>query len=135
MLDLASCERIKLEHLDVVPAFSCGDNELDEYLQKDAIHYENHLYASTYLFVKGNPDNPTVKEVIAFYSLSSDRVRPAHPDSKDGKRMHEVLKAKNLPINLSKLGMPAILIGRLAVAQVYQGNKIGTNIIDAIVFH
>lgn len=93
--------------------FSCGVNELDLYLKQFASQDIKRKLAVCYVITTQE------NEVIAYYTLSSNSVNLADIPSELG---------RSLPYE----EIPVIIIGRLAVHEEYQGNKIGQSLlIDA----
>lgn len=94
--------------------FSCGIDELDQYLKQYASQDVKKRLAVCYV-VTSHED-----EVIGYYTLSSNSI-----------------DLSDIPDDLSKslryAEIPVVIIGRLAVDQNYQGNKLGqTLLIDAL---
>lgn len=96
-------------------AFSCGKQLLDNYIKTQATQDDRKNVSRTFVLVGNEPE-----EIAGFYTISSTAIA-----------------AENIPTELSrKLPhyplIPAALIGRLAVANVYRGKKHGGNLlIDA----
>ncbi|WP_149525604.1 GNAT family N-acetyltransferase [Sphingobacterium hotanense] len=86
--------------------FRCGVDELDIYLKQYANQDIKRRLAVCYVIADKNND------VIGYYTLSSN-----HIDISD------ILE--NLAKSLTYSEVPVIIIGRLAVHQDYQGNKLG----------
>lgn len=94
--------------------FSCGIDELDNYLKQYANQDIKKRLAVCYVIA--DKDN----DVIGYYTLSSNSIG-----------------LSDIPEDLSKSlkyeEIPVIIIGRLAVHHDYQGNKLGqTLLIDAL---
>jgi|SRR5690606_551176 len=86
--------------------FRCGVDELDIYLKQYANQDIKRRLAVCYVIADNNND------VIGYYTLSSNRI-----DISD--------IPENLAKSLTYSEVPVIIIGRLAVHQNYQGNKLG----------
>jgi GNAT superfamily N-acetyltransferase len=97
-------------------AFSCGEERLDTYFHHHAGQDERRHLARTFVFL----DLATLA-VAGYYTLAAASVAPAAlPDT----------LIKKLP---SYSQLPAMLIGRLAVAIEYQGQGVGRLLLaDAI---
>jgi len=94
--------------------FSCGIDELDNYLKQYANQDIKKRLAVCYVIADQNND------VIGYYTLSSNSI-----DLSD--------IPEDLAKSLKYVEIPVIIIGRLAVHQDYQGNKLGqTLLIDAL---
>lgn len=94
--------------------FSCGIDELDNYLKQYANQDIKKRLAVCYVIA--DQDN----DVIGYYTLSSNSI-----DLSD--------IPEDLAKSLKYVEIPVIIIGRLAVHKDYQGNKLGqTLLIDAL---
>lgn len=94
--------------------FSCGIDELDNYLKQYANQDIKKRLAVCYVIA--DQDN----DVIGYYTLSSNSI-----------------DLSDIPGDLAKslkyVEIPVVIIGRLAVHKDYQGNKLGqTLLIDAL---
>src|SRR5207249_1983008 len=96
-------------------SFSCGKPSLDEFIHRLATQYERRDIARTYVAVA-----PRQHLVLGYYTLSSGSVAFASiPD--------EV--SKKIP----RHPLPVALLGRLAVDQSVQGQRLGaTLLLDAL---
>lgn len=94
--------------------FTCGIDELDIYLKKYANQDIKKRLAVCYVFADNHND------IIGYYTLSSNSIDLSDiPD--------------DLAKSLKYAEIPVVIIGRLAVHQDYQGNKIGQILlIDAL---
>lgn len=97
-------------------AFSCGAEELDDYLRRRASQDQKRNVAQVFV----TADEPG-RRVIGFYTLSTLSIDLGHlPDD----------LARRLP-KYSEI--PAALLGRLAVDQNFQGQGVGEHLlIDAL---
>lgn len=94
--------------------FSCGVNELDLYLIQYVSQDVKKRLAVCYVVADG------ARNIIGYYTLSSNSI-----------------DLSDIPEDLSKAlkytEIPVVIIGRLAVHQDYQGNRLGQNLlIDAL---
>ena len=83
--------------------FDCGDNDLNDFLLKDAKDYQRRLLAVTYLIE--NEVNESTKSVWR-------KIK------------------RNFPRSKHRRDYPAVKIGRLAVNKSYQGLQIGTIVMN-----
>jgi GNAT superfamily N-acetyltransferase len=100
----------KLEASDRTDDFDCGDVQLNEYLKRYAIKNQRRMFGVTYV-AACSQELPC--RVIGYFTLANTSV------SRDG-----------LPAELLKgipkySGLPAFLLGRLAVHKPFQGKGIG----------
>ena len=95
--------------------FDCGKPELNNWLQRLAGQYDRRDLARTYAAVREDD-----RRVLAYYSISSHLVRyDALPED----------QAKGLPT----IDIPVVLLGRLAVDQSVQGQRLGEHLlVDAL---
>src|SRR5437773_5167460 len=108
--DLAAPEKLKAEH--DVSAFNSGEPTLDEWLQQRALANEESGASRTYVVCSGN-------QVVGYYALANGAI--AHNEVTGRVR-------RNMPDPV-----PAMVIGRLAIDQAYQGQGIGAALLrDAI---
>ena len=101
-------------------SFYCGDIDLNEFLTRDAIDYQNSLLAVTYLVKEGDV-------TIGYVSIANDKIS-IHDSNKSGWRRIK----KSFNHSKHRADYPAVKIGRLAVDKDYQDKDIGTIIIDFI---
>ena len=116
------CELIALSPEQRMKDFDCGDKDLNEFFNCDAIRYQEQLMGQTY-FLR---HNETQKTVCAF-SLSPDGFKMTWlPGSRRKKVREFVPREKNLQ------SYPAFLIGRLGVAAEFGGQGLGTQLLEFI---
>lgn len=85
-----------------VSSFDCGDPDLNEFLQKDALKYQNeHLSFTRVVFHE--------KELVAYITLLTDSIVLKTPEKKKLVDFHD-----------SVMQWPALKIGRLAVVTTRQ---------------
>lgn len=102
-----------LSEEDDVSNFSCGLNDMDDFLINDAlIQQENNLNV-TYLVICDG-------EIIGFFSLLADRI-----DIKDMDEEYDIAYETS----------SAVKIGRLAIDQKYSSKGIGTAVLDNICYN
>ena len=101
--------------------FSCGDKDLDEFFQKDAETYRTTLMGKSYCFV--SKDNES--EIVAVFTVANDSLRIDYLPNNRRKKM-----IKRTSKHLKRY--PGVLIGRLGVNIKYQGNGVGTEILEFI---
>lgn len=100
---------------DILSQFSCGRNQLDEFLHDDAKHYNEYGLTKTIIVFLEDFDG-----VAAYFSLSSDAVL-----LNDSEKFE-------LGVTLPIKSFPAVKITKLAIASSLQGQKIGSALIDLI---
>jgi len=98
----------KLEPSDTADDFDCGDDSLNEYLRRYAVRDRRRMFGVTYVAVCHQP-----KRIIGYFTLANTSIpREGLPE--------ELLKG--LP---KYQGLPAFLLGRLAVDKHLHGKGIG----------
>ena len=100
----------KLSQKHDLSNFSCGVDDLDEFLKEDALKEQEENLNVTYIAVYEN-------EIIGFVTILSDNVP------------YSIVK-KNVKTKYKSY--PSVKIGRLGVNINYKGLKIGTMILDDI---
>lgn len=105
--------------------FSCGDKDLDEFFEKDAIFYNTELIGKTYAWVKS--DNP--RQIVGLTTLANDSIKSQHIAKSAKNRIQ-----RHVPNSKRGINFPAVLIGRLGVSSEFQGKSwnIGSQIRDFI---
>jgi GNAT superfamily N-acetyltransferase len=99
-----------LDRDDDTSKFTCGKKEIDEFIQKQALGFQEQLLGVTYLFKHGT-------DVIGFATLCTAHINRQKMASEN--RLSEPIAS-----------YPAVLIGQLGVCGAHQGNGIGTYICD-----
>ena len=104
-------------------AFSCKNNDLDEFFNVDSFHYSRQLLGKTYCFRLA----ANVRKIVCAFTLSNDSIRVDDLPNSRGKKIKSVV-----PREKSMRRFPGVLIGRLGVSQEFQGKGIGTELMDFI---
>lgn len=100
--------------------FDCGETDLNDFLLMDAKDYASQLLAVTYLIEADDG-------IAAYFALSNDRISLSESDKATWRRIK-----KAFPYRKHRSDYPAVKIGRLAVDRRYQGQQIGTSILDFV---
>lgn len=120
-------ERCKVRRLDIgdsISAFDCNDEDLNDFLLNESTLYRNALLSVTYVV-----EDKLSNEVLAYFSLSNDKVSISDFESKT--EFNRFRKQKF--VNEKRLrSYPAIKIGRLAIAKSAQHQSIGTYLLEFI---
>ncbi|MCQ2322393.1 MAG: N-acetyltransferase [Bacteroidales bacterium] len=88
---------------------------MEDFFHNDAIPYAKERLGKTYCFV--NNDKPQT-EIVAFFTVSNDSVKTTFiPKSSTNKVQRKVPGQKHLRT------YPAVLLGRLGVAESYKGKE------------
>ena len=125
--------RVDREHLSFIrlkPSysienFSCGDDDLDDFILHRASAFQKHLLSVSYAYVDGDSG-----KVLAYCSLANDKV--AITDFKDKAEFNRFRKKQGFPNEKRLKSYPAVKLCRLGVDLSVKGQQIGTIIIDYI---
>lgn len=112
-----SLQRLGLD--ETRPEFDCGDSDLNEFFSNDSIESDKQLLSVTYLALGEE------KEELAFFSLSNDSIKKEVLPRSTFKRLVQKLHRQK-----RYSSMPAVKLGRLATKTNYQGQGVGTDILD-----
>lgn len=105
-----------------LPAFDCGDEDLNAFFQEDAFSYDAQLLGRSYCFLSALEG-----DIAAVFTLSNSAIRVAELPSNAKRRL-----VKLIPWVKQGRNYPAVLIGRLGVSRKYRNQRIGSQIIDFI---
>jgi GNAT superfamily N-acetyltransferase len=123
MFDLnVQCEFITLSVERPIVDFDCGDADLNEFFNNEALYYKEQLLAQTNFF----RHNETGKIVCAF-SLSPNSLKTVDLPGSRRKKVKEYI-----PREKSLQSYPAFLIGRLGVSLAFGRMGIGLQLMDYI---
>lgn len=118
------------ELLDRSFCFSCGDDDLDDFFNNEAVLYREKLMGKTYCLIEvltPEETNQLGKEyrIIVAFTVANDSLRiydlPNNRRKKLIESTHKHLKR-----------YPAVLIGRLGVNKDYCGKGYGSEILDYV---
>lgn len=103
--------------------FECGNQDLDEFFNQDALLYEEELIGKTYCWLlRDKPDT-----ILAMFTIANDSIKTHDiPNNIRNRIQRHVANPKR------GRTYPAVLIGRLGVNKSYQakGLHIGTQVMD-----
>jgi len=103
--------------------FVCGDDDMDEFFQKDALNYTRYKMGKSYCFRMKD----SIETIVACFTVSNDSIRIYDlPNSRRNAMWGITHREKMLT------RYPSVLVGRLAVASQFSGKGIGSEIIDFI---
>lgn len=118
------CQVRRLNVGDTVDVFDCAHEDLNDFLINESTHYRNALLSVTYVV-----EDKFTSEILAYFSLSNDKISISDFESKtdfNRFRKHKFVNEKRLR------SYPAIKIGRLAIAKSAQHQSIGTYLLEFI---
>ncbi|MBI2668287.1 GNAT family N-acetyltransferase [Candidatus Woesearchaeota archaeon] len=113
IITIRDVEIKELSNIYDLSGFDCEDDDLNEFLKKDAFEYRKELIAKTFLVIYK-------EQVIGFFSVMNDAVKLRTEESSflNVQHLHEY---------------PSLKIGRLAVDKRFKKQGIGRICIDFIV--
>jgi len=107
----------------LIAGFSCGDDDLDDFIRTDAFRYQALNVAHTYLgFVE--------RRLVGFFTLATDAIRLSTSERKKTKANGDSLRHHDHPF------MPAIKLARIEVCSNYklECSKVGTHLVRVSCF-
>jgi len=119
-----TCRVRRLQTGDIIADFDCGDEDLNDFLLNESSFYRNALLSVTYVV-----EHKQTNEIMAYFSLSNDKVSISDFESKtefNRFRKHKFVNDKRLR------SYPAIKIGRFGIARIAQHQSIGTYLLEFI---
>ena len=116
-------QALDLETIKSCDTFSCGNDDLDEFFNKDAHYYSAQLLGKSYCFrLKEN-----LNIIICAFTVSNSGIRVDDMPSNERDNIRKII-----PEEKHLRNYPAVLIGRLGVNIEYQRNKIGGELMNFI---
>ena len=123
MIDLGKdCDLFILSEGQVISDFDCGNADLNEFFNSEALNYKNQMLSQTCFF-----RHKSSGKVVCAFSFSASSIKTADlPGSRRKKVKEYVPREKTLK------SYPGILIGRLGVATEFNGQGVGSQLIRLI---
>jgi GNAT superfamily N-acetyltransferase len=123
MIDLKlDCEMIVLTQGRVISDFDCGNTDLNEFFNQDALLYGNQMLSETCFFRKISDGM-----IVCAFSFTASSIKTSDlPGSRKKKVKEYVPREKSLK------SYPGILIGRLGVSTKFNGQGVGSQLLDFI---
>lgn len=118
MIENFTLTRLSLDA--VIKPFDCANEQLNGFLFDDAKNHVKLLLAVTYIL-------ESEEETIAYFSVLNDSIR-----IEDTTKNHFKKIIKILPFKKRYKSHPAVKVGRFAVNHKYQGQRIGSELMDYI---
>ena len=123
MIDLErDCEMFVLSEEQDILGFDCGNADLNDFFNHDALQYKSQMLSRTCFFRHKNSG-----VVVCAFSFSASSIKTADLPGSRRKKVKE-----HIPREKMLKSYPAILIGRLGVAVEFNGQGIGSQLIGAI---
>jgi len=123
MIDLErDCELFVLSEEQVITDFDCGNADLNDFFNRDAIEYKRQMLARTYFFRHSGSG-----KVVCAFSFSASSIKTADLPGSRRKKVKEYI-----PREKTLKSYPGILIGRLGVAADFSGKGTGSQLMNFI---
>lgn len=123
--DKCKLVRVQKDVIDHCDTFTCGAPDLDDFLYNDSLAYERDLMGKTYCWLLNDND----RKIVGFVTLANAGIQTTHLQNNPKRHLH-----KNIPYNKQGRTYPAVLIGRIAVSEDFQGKnfRVGSQIMDFV---
>ena len=123
MIDLLEdCEMLVLSDENGISDFDCGNADLNDFFNNDALRYKHQMLSQTCFF-----RHKTSREIVCAFSFSASSIKTADLPGSRRKKVKE-----NIPREKSFKSYPCILIGRLGVATKFGGQGTGSQLVGII---
>jgi len=116
------CELVILSEERFISDFDCGNEDLNDFFNRDAIEYKKQMLSETcFLKLKSN------EKVVCAFSFSASSIKTADLPGSRRKKVKELV-----PREKSLKSYPGMLIGRLGVASEFNGQGAGSQLLEFI---
>jgi len=119
---IQDCNRYVLSEENIITDFDCGDADLNDFFNRDALQYRRQLLSETYFFRHKNNG-----KIVCAFSFSASSIKTADLPGSRRKKVKEYV-----PREKSLKSYPGFLIGRLGVVTEFNGQGVGSQLIDFI---
>ena len=128
-MDITDFKFVSLGESIVVDNFDCGEESITNFLKEDALLYQKQRLANTYLFLDEGNNN----FIVAYFSISNDCLVDRGEKRGYSNAIFNRLHRKELIPNSKRIKQyPSIKVGRLGVANEYQGTGLAYQLMDII---
>ena len=111
---------VRLSNDYPLTTFDCGDDDLNHFLMDDAKHFLQKRIATTFILEDEG-------QVVAYFCLLNDKISRLEITNSRWKGIKD-----SFPEGKKFRSYPSVKIGRFAVDKHYQGNHIGTDVMNII---
>ena len=121
---LEQCDFMELteEVLQQCKGFTCKDEDITEFFTQDYADYAYQLLGKSYCFVK-----PDTSEIVCAFTVANSSVKvDSLPSNLRNKFNRKIPNAKRRP------QYPAVLVGQLAVSDLFSRHHVGDELLDFI---
>ena len=123
MVDLEKdCEMVVLSEEQIILDFNCGNTDLNDFFNRDALAYKQQMLSQT-IFFRHNSSGA----IVCAFSFSASSIKTADLPGSRRKKVKELV-----PREKSLKSYSGILIGRLGVSTEFSGQGTGSQLIDFI---
>ena len=105
-----------------ISGFDCGNEDLNDFFNRDALLYRRQMLSETCFF-----RHKSSGDVVCAFSFSASGIKTADLPGSRRKKVKELV-----PREKSLKSYPAMLIGRLGVATQFNGQGIGSQLMNII---
>jgi len=116
------CNRFILSEEHLISDFDCGDDDLNEFFNRDALQYKQQMLSRTYFFREKSNG-----KVVCAFSFSASSIKTADLPGSRRKKVKELV-----PREKTLKSYPGILIGRLGIATEFSRQGIGSQLLNFI---
>jgi GNAT superfamily N-acetyltransferase len=116
------CDNLFLSEERVITDFDCGNADLNDFFNCDAIEYKRQMLSETCFF-----QHKSSGAIVCAFSFSAGSIKTADLPGSRRKKVKELV-----PREKSLKAYPGFLIGRLGVATEFNGQGIGSQLMDFI---
>ena len=116
------CDRFILSEEQINSDFDCGNTDLNDFFNLDAIQYRRQMLSETCFFRCKSSG-----KVVCAFSFSASSIKTADLPGSRRKKVKEFIPREKM-----LMSYPAMLIGRLGVATEFSGKGIGKQLMQFI---
>jgi len=116
------CEMIVLSEEQIISGFDCGNADLNDFFNRDALQYKHQMLSQTCFF-----RHKSSGAVVCAFSFSASSIKTADLPGSRRKKVKELV-----PREKSLKSYPGILIGRLGVSTEFGGQGVGSQLLGFI---
>jgi len=119
---MTDCQLLTVSEKEVISDFDCADEELNDFFNNKALPFKKQLLAMTCFLC-----HKESRKIVCAFSLSPNALKAKDlPNNRQKKVKQLVPREKTLQ------SYPAFLVGRLGVAQEFNGQGVGLQLLDLI---
>ena len=123
MFDLErDCELFTVSEKQIISDFDCGNEELNDFFNNKSLPFKEQMLAKTCFLC-----HKESKEIVGAFSLSPNALKAKDLPNNRQKKVKQLI-----PREKTLQSYPAFLVGRLGVSQNFNGQGVGTQLMDFI---